>query len=501
MSSKPPVFRRLMAAFVLICFMGTQVTVLPAQAQAIEGSELSQKINPSQVQVPKEIGQVIEASKEASEKTVILIQDAHSVPEAQRNLQKLIEHFQKEYGVRQVAFEGASTKLDPFLFKSYPDQEQLKEVLEQYYKKGELTGVTASAILSPHPSTYQGVENWQVYQKGLGLYLAAQQEKEELINELEKEKAQLNQRKAKLYSKELLEVDKAISNFLHDPETLSETIEILSQYEKPNLEELELYMGSIKESFIQTSAQRTLDKKTRELFLKEKLIQLKLTREEWEEIKREPIMRNTYAQLFYLNAEDREEAMLNNFFPLTRTSSRPLPEGEGKGEGIILITGGFHTSALIQKFKKNKTAYVLIRPTMTAVPEALAYQQQMKGEVSWKSYFESKNGRISLYDAFVRAVRDQLLSLTRTSSRLLPQGEGKGEGVLIKLWRDQIIRTLAIQNRIQDSRQYTKYLDEIPKRSDPEGQTPWGNYPKKSKTLCVGFTNLKPKTNLRLRAF
>ena len=41
-------------------------------------------------------------------------------------------------------------------------------------------------------------------------------------------------------------------------------------------------------------------------------------------------------------------------------------------------------------------------PNIAKLPEVSAYREHMKGNVDWKSYFEVKNGRINLYDAFVR---------------------------------------------------------------------------------------------------
>jgi hypothetical protein len=46
---------------------------------------------------------------------------------------------------------------------------------------------------------------------------------------------------------------------------------------------------------------------------------------------------------------------------------------------------------------------------MDRVPEETKYQAHMRGEVSWKNYFEIENGRVSLYKAFVRGTRDKLL--------------------------------------------------------------------------------------------
>ena len=58
---------------------------------------------------------------------VFLIQDAHGIPDAQKNIEKIIAYFQRRYGVEHVKAEGAVSKLDAFIFRSFPDQKLLRQ--------------------------------------------------------------------------------------------------------------------------------------------------------------------------------------------------------------------------------------------------------------------------------------------------------------------------------------------------------------------------------------
>ncbi len=71
--------------------------------------------------IPETLGTIEEAFLTGGNRTVILIQDAHAVPEAQNNIRKLISYFQKEYGAGAVAVEGASGPLDTFFLRKFPD--------------------------------------------------------------------------------------------------------------------------------------------------------------------------------------------------------------------------------------------------------------------------------------------------------------------------------------------------------------------------------------------
>jgi len=108
----------------------------------------------------------------SSGKFVILIQDAHSIPDAQRSLAKLIEYFQEKYGVGTVALEGAEGKLDPTLFRMFPDAEKRKAVFDDYLATGELSGVAAASVLMQGKAEFVGIEDWRLYEEGVHAFLS-----------------------------------------------------------------------------------------------------------------------------------------------------------------------------------------------------------------------------------------------------------------------------------------------------------------------------------------
>lgn len=116
-------------------------------------------------------GKKVLGTQNSGRPTVILIQDAHAIPEAQTSLEKLVEYLQGQYGVRTVALEGAEGKLDPRLFRTYPNAKKLKEVFEQYLENGELSGAAVASVLSPYLSDYVGIEDWELYQDGVAAFL------------------------------------------------------------------------------------------------------------------------------------------------------------------------------------------------------------------------------------------------------------------------------------------------------------------------------------------
>ncbi|MDA9101241.1 glycogen/starch synthase, partial [Omnitrophica bacterium] len=243
--------------------------------------------------------------------------------------------------------------------------------------------------------------------------------------------------------------------------------------------ELERLINDAKESLFRNTAERELDQRGHELKLLWKLARLELTRDEWRQLslqvvdppvkpgddRERPVrtenslkpgddkrghvivrLDRTIQDLwsahldFYRIASARDQALFENLQTLDSQST-------------ILVTGGFHTLAIIEKFKKKNISYVLISPAMNATPDSEIYFQHMQGNVSWKKYFRTENGKVNLYDAFHRAVVDRLANGAR------PLFEDKGPGT-IKFWRDSLIRGLAEEGRIEQAGRYTRFLDE-----------------------------------------
>ena len=117
------------ALFTVLTFVLTNNWMIPTAHAEVLRTEFAQ-IRPFQVEglkLPAKFGEVVEyfdgdksniTGKGKSDQAVIIIQDAHAIPDAQKNIANVIKYMQQEYGVGTVALEGASGDLDPQIFKS-----------------------------------------------------------------------------------------------------------------------------------------------------------------------------------------------------------------------------------------------------------------------------------------------------------------------------------------------------------------------------------------------
>ncbi len=179
--------------FTVIVFLSTSFSSLAlAQSQDYRLQTTDQSLGmqsqvsslQSEFVIPPELGTIVEreygvrsTAKEsrvtpyALRRTVVLIQDAHAVPDAQRSLEKLIEYLQEKYGVTTVALEGAEGKLDATLFHLFPDAKKREEVFGEHLGSGELSGAAVASVLSSRKADYVGIEDWKLYQEGVAAFL------------------------------------------------------------------------------------------------------------------------------------------------------------------------------------------------------------------------------------------------------------------------------------------------------------------------------------------
>lgn len=593
--------RRATAFFlaVLINFPGVTYAAPSINLSASEPAAEFEKINLLKVSIPKAIGNVQEKFEGRSEKTVFIIQDAHEIPDAQRSIQKLIDFLQKQYGVRLVALEGAASDLDAQIFKSFPDQNLLKKVFDQYFDEGELAGGTAAALFNTTPSIYHGIEDWGLYEEGLKQFLDSMEIEGGVTDRLRELFAQIKTEKEKHYTPELLQIDIALQAFRENGSDLADVLQKLASVRPPEkgselalilegigrpkenqqaigiqvkkiairvesvlkqklsdgakqdlvefnqkfqefqqgaapeafalflknlsikhrirvkvskqlnylvsnqkrikdiegtkfFDDFQKYAQSVKVSLFKNDEEKQIDAQSRRLELMERLAKLELSREDWNEVKeifnenqywkkeksgadREEILKLLETMRpqvsFYHNAGKRDAAFMEKVESLFR---------EQKTKSAVFIAGGFHAEGVTYNLKSKGISYVLVMPQMNQVPDQTHYRDHMKGEVSWGNYFEDENGKVDLYSAFVRGTRDQLLKLSK-----------EDRGKILKAWRDQILRDLAQKGKLADSKEYTRFIDEM--AGESSGNKEWE---KNITHFMDGLRDLRDRGNL-----
>lgn len=566
-NTKPHSFlTRAAALSVLLSFNISLLNPATAYSQTVSSAVSTapeQTFDLAGLKLPKDLGTIETVQSAKSQQTVLIIQDAHGIGDAQKAILGLTDYFSSRKDVRLFALEGASGELNTLFFKNFPDAKKLKTLFRDYLKNGELSGAAAGAVLNKTPAYYQGVEDEKLYEEGVALFLKALDENAPWQKELSGLREKIEALKKEIYSPGLLEIDQKIKNletsdraadafqfFLgkqisenisltpyphiaalfremdsvsHSAEmkneltafteklrrstlnqteltelnkkfqdyqterctasdyaahaakaaeqhqikvpatvtSLSEASEMLSRVKGEIFYgELHAFIREVKSRNYGSSEAAALDQLQEQEAVLESLSGLKLTRKEWEALNTTEVIRaagnlagvssdlsdmkdrleKSMSYRFYLNAEAREKTLHENLLAMMK---------QKKVRTGVVVAGGFHAQGMMDLLKKDNISFALISPAIKTIEKDNHYHDYMKGRVSWQRYFQVKEGRVNLYEAFVRAGRDRLL-----------EESGGGQKTLLKNWRDQILRDLASRKQSAQAADYTRFIDE-----------------------------------------
>ena len=129
--------------------------------------------------VPSALGQLSQfdllANAPASAKTLLLIQDAHVNPEAQRHLAKILDWLASTYGVQLILVEGGAGDVGLSYLRAHGSRSARREVAEAYLTEGKIAGEEYLDITSDYPLVLWGVEDQQLYDRHVEAFLAVEQ--------------------------------------------------------------------------------------------------------------------------------------------------------------------------------------------------------------------------------------------------------------------------------------------------------------------------------------
>ena len=153
----------------------------------------SSSINIKNLEIPYELGSVKAAYQGAKPEVVVHIQDAHVNEEAQRNIGRIIEYLKNKQGLKLVAIEGASGRVNTQIVAAFPDQWARETVADYYLAQGLLNGPEHAAITSSPDLQIVGVEDHQLYEENRKIYLDALQYKDRSVRALSEIRQRLDQ--------------------------------------------------------------------------------------------------------------------------------------------------------------------------------------------------------------------------------------------------------------------------------------------------------------------
>ena len=142
MSQRQPIMK-LIASIVVFTFFTTGLGITPEAfaATALPTSEVS-SLTVGTLVIPAELGQVTETVQgDPKAPSFIHIQSAHGNYQAEKNIEKLLSHIEKNSSVKMMLLEGAAGKLHPEIFRLFPGNPDFNaKVTDKLMQEGYLTG-------------------------------------------------------------------------------------------------------------------------------------------------------------------------------------------------------------------------------------------------------------------------------------------------------------------------------------------------------------------------
>ena len=185
---------------------------LSYKAQEQEQTQIT-PLNIDTFTIPENMGEIKDSFKGTSDKVVFHIQDAHCNYAAQNTIAEIIEYLNKKYGVNTVNLEGGEGTYDLSIFTDIKDKEIRRKVADYFVQKGVINGAENFAINKPKEINLWGVENTKLYLKNLNVYRNSLEYKDEINKSLGKLNRILNTLKLRMFSKDLLELDKKYAQY------------------------------------------------------------------------------------------------------------------------------------------------------------------------------------------------------------------------------------------------------------------------------------------------
>ncbi|GEM_PF-726397 len=182
------------------------------------------------INLPESVCRQVESFRGNTNRTIYLIQDCHTDPDAQFNIAKIIDYFVRNKGINLVCLEGASKEIDTSFYDQFPDIEAKKRVAEFFVKKGYFTGSEFFKIANNLKNvTVTGVEKRNIYFDDLKYYKNLESYSD-LVNILADIENDLHSIKSEFFPKDLGSFDKIREQYNLDKIDLSIYLNFIKKY-------------------------------------------------------------------------------------------------------------------------------------------------------------------------------------------------------------------------------------------------------------------------------
>ncbi|MFH1877346.1 MAG: hypothetical protein ABH883_00875, partial [Candidatus Omnitrophota bacterium] len=184
--------------------------------------------NPADFELPSGLGLINNRVTGNSGKTVIHIQDAHCNYNAQHKIADIMDYLTEKYGINIINLEGGTGAYDLSVFEKITDKNIREQISDKLVSKGILNGAEYFAINKDRKIELWGIESPELYKNNLDAYRNAVKNEPVSRKYLAELSAALNRVKEKIYTADLLELDRNYTDYTSGKLGLKEFVKYLA---------------------------------------------------------------------------------------------------------------------------------------------------------------------------------------------------------------------------------------------------------------------------------
>lgn len=375
-------------------------------------------------------------STDHSNKTVILIEDAHASLEAQENIAHIINYAVTEEQLPMVSVEGGVGPLDLGQFRSFPVHEARNTVAYDYMKKGVFSGSEFGSITSEKPFHFFGAEDKDLLLDNVNTYAAVIEEGQVLAHAITAMEERVQELISYMYSPEQQDFADLCRSYRSGATSYATIFSEFYQYADrylgeglmayPKLyqfreklvansdtsldmtgilKEMDSVMYLIAEAMARTAETRTIGRWQKDLGTLKNVYSVTAANSDLACLRADskrydlvaiiqginqlsnaynltplslPKKGADYKQLlwrimdFYAQAEKRNDSLVEN-------TIREMVNTHASES--ILLAGGYHTEGITKRLRNEGISYVVVTPTISDTGKMLPYQEKMTGNL------------------------------------------------------------------------------------------------------------------------
>ncbi len=210
------------ASLIVACFTAQQFAYAAPGIANTSTSNIPQVIAPLQLSIPQSIAAIDEVYQADADKTIILIQDAHTNESGQMHIAQSLDVILSEHDIPYVFLEAGQGDLSLSYLRQSASLKKRQSVAKDYLKKGLLQGSEYFDLTTEQAFTLWGVENMRLYEEGLQVYADVVEARADNVVHLDQIKSTLDFLKQKIFNKRLLAYNRDRTAYQQEKMSLSE---------------------------------------------------------------------------------------------------------------------------------------------------------------------------------------------------------------------------------------------------------------------------------------